>query len=277
MASAVRRPEVSLFGAIETRVTSPSPRLSTSWSAISTPYESDSSRISLVSRLRVLVSGSISPGSAGSGICLTQTTTFMARMLPGRRPRWQLARATLSQKQPRPDPHIRSSGREDPAHRERLGVVGHGSGPGRDPQGALGRPRRGHGRDQSPGPRHPAGPRSRRPGRGRRGRARRRRHAQRGRHRPGRHRHRPGRPARRVDERVRPDHRPPQRPDRGDRRACSMPSSGTRSSGSASARSTGGTSASTPGWASTPPSSSRSSAGRRSSATPGTRCSPMPP
>ena len=37
IASAVRRPETSLFGAIETKVTSPPPALSTSWSAISTP------------------------------------------------------------------------------------------------------------------------------------------------------------------------------------------------------------------------------------------------
>ena len=37
IASAVRSPETSLFGAIDTRVTSPPPAVSTSWSAISTP------------------------------------------------------------------------------------------------------------------------------------------------------------------------------------------------------------------------------------------------
>ena len=37
MANAVRRPETSPFGAIDTRLTSPPPAVSTSWSAISTP------------------------------------------------------------------------------------------------------------------------------------------------------------------------------------------------------------------------------------------------
>ena len=37
MANAVANPERSPFAAIETRVTSPSPAASTSWSAISTP------------------------------------------------------------------------------------------------------------------------------------------------------------------------------------------------------------------------------------------------
>ena len=37
MASAVRRPDVSPLGAIETRVTSPPPADSASWRAISTP------------------------------------------------------------------------------------------------------------------------------------------------------------------------------------------------------------------------------------------------
>ena len=37
MASAVRRPETSPLGAIDTRLTSPSPAASTSCSAISTP------------------------------------------------------------------------------------------------------------------------------------------------------------------------------------------------------------------------------------------------
>ena len=81
MASAVRRPETSSLGAIDTRVTSPPPAAVTSCRAISTPYESDSSRMSLPSRLRVLVLGSSAPGSAGSGICLTHTTTFMPNSL----------------------------------------------------------------------------------------------------------------------------------------------------------------------------------------------------
>src|SRR4249919_3395369 len=34
--------------------------------------------MSLPSRLRVFVAGSSAPGAAGSGICFTQTTTFMA-------------------------------------------------------------------------------------------------------------------------------------------------------------------------------------------------------
>ena len=38
--------------------------------------------MSFPSRLRVLVLGSSAPGSAGSGICFTHTTTFMARILP---------------------------------------------------------------------------------------------------------------------------------------------------------------------------------------------------
>src|SRR5699024_4571953 len=41
--------------------------------------ESDSSRISFPSRFRVLVAESNAPGSAGSGICLTQTITFIGR------------------------------------------------------------------------------------------------------------------------------------------------------------------------------------------------------
>src|SRR5258708_19031465 len=40
--------------------------------------------ISLPSRTRVLVSGSSLPGVAGSGICLTQTATFMAPIVAGR-------------------------------------------------------------------------------------------------------------------------------------------------------------------------------------------------
>jgi hypothetical protein len=38
--------------------------------------------MSLTSRFRVLVSGSSTPGSAGSGICLTHTTTIMGPSLP---------------------------------------------------------------------------------------------------------------------------------------------------------------------------------------------------
>ena len=57
MASAVRRPLVSLLGAIDTRVTSPPPACSASCRPISTPKESDSSRMSLPSRTSVLVLG----------------------------------------------------------------------------------------------------------------------------------------------------------------------------------------------------------------------------
>ena len=110
------------------------------------------------------------------------------------------------------------------AARELVGVVGDAPGPGRDPEGAVRRPRGHGGRDQPARPRHPPGP-----GRGprrrrRRRRARRRRHAQRGGQRPGRHRHRARRAARRVDQRLRPHHRPAQRPDRGHRRRCSTAS-----------------------------------------------------
>ncbi len=77
MASAVRSPLVSLLGAIDTSVTSPSPAVPTSCSAISTPYMSESSMTSLPSRTSVWVAGSSCPGVAGSGICFTHTTTFM--------------------------------------------------------------------------------------------------------------------------------------------------------------------------------------------------------
>ena len=86
MARAVRKPPTSLLGAMETKRTSPSSDPSRSCRAISTPYESDSSRMSLTSRLRVFVSGSRTPGSAGSGICFTHTTMFMVRILPSLNP-----------------------------------------------------------------------------------------------------------------------------------------------------------------------------------------------
>ena len=78
------------------------------------------------------------------------------------------------------------SGGAGPAGRQLLGVVGHRARPGRDPAGAVGRPRRHRRRDQPAGPRHPAGPGRGRRRRRRRRRARRRRHAQRGGQRPGR-------------------------------------------------------------------------------------------
>src|SRR4051794_32044828 len=77
MARAVRGPFAAFLGAIEPNVPSPPPAASASWRAISTPYASESSRMSLPSRTRVFVSGSSFPGAAGSGICLTQTATFM--------------------------------------------------------------------------------------------------------------------------------------------------------------------------------------------------------
>ena len=93
-------------------------------------------------------------------------------------------------------------------------------GPGRDPEGAVRRPRGHDGRDQPPGPRHPprTGGGQRRRRRGRRASAATARSTRR--QRPGRHRHRARAAARRFDERVRPHDRPAQRPDRSDGRAA---------------------------------------------------------
>ena len=174
------------------------------------------------SRFRVLVEGSSSPGSAGSGICLTQTITFIRR---------QCYRAV----QTAPNP-ARAHDRCDACRSRRRERI---------PSGALRvllvvnsfassvtarntvvvhrRLSRGHDvetrRDQPARPRHPLRPRRRPPRRRRRRRLRRRRHAQRGRHRDRRHRHRARRAARRVDERVRPHDRHAERPGRGGRAA----------------------------------------------------------
>ena len=148
--------------------------------------------MSFPSRLSVLVAGSSAPGSAGSGICFTQTTMFMARFLfrvpataksaphrAHRGPRGRRSRAGRTV----------LSGREGPAGRQLLGVVGHRPRPRGRSSKALSADHDVDGRrDQPAGPRHPAGP-----GRGgrrhrRRRRPRRRRHAERGRQRPGRHR-----------------------------------------------------------------------------------------
>jgi hypothetical protein len=60
-----------------TRVTVPSLAWA-SWSPISTPYRSVSSSTCSAGLTSQLVSGSSVYGVAGSGICLTQTTTFMS-------------------------------------------------------------------------------------------------------------------------------------------------------------------------------------------------------
>ena len=192
--------------------------------------------MSLPSRFRVLVVGSSAPGSAGSGICLTHTTTFMADSL-----------CSSTGLRPNGAPGTVAAHCEAAARRQLVRVVGHGPGPGRHHQGAVRRPRRDGGRDDPPGPRHPPGP-----GRGRRrrrrgGGARRRRHAQRGRQRPGRHRDRPRRPARaaRPTSSPAPSASPttPSRPPA----CCSTPSPTTRSAGWGWARSTAATSSSTSG------------------------------
>ena len=121
-------------------------------------------------------------------------------------------------------------------------------------------------RDEPPGPCHPS-----RAGRGgrrrrRRRRARRRRHPERGRQRAGRHRDGAGGAAGRLDERLRPHDRPAERPDRSDRCAARRARRSNRCARSAWAASTTATSCSTPGSASTLPSSVRSSVATRSSA-----------
>ena len=58
MARALRMPCTPADGTIDTIVTSPPPAFSASWRPISTPKLSDSSMISLPSRLRVLLPGS---------------------------------------------------------------------------------------------------------------------------------------------------------------------------------------------------------------------------
>src|SRR5438105_8840219 len=78
IASARRIASTALGGPIEMTVTSP-PSFSTSWRPASTPCSSPGSRTrSTPSRTRRLVHGSSLPGVLGSGICLTQTSTFMA-------------------------------------------------------------------------------------------------------------------------------------------------------------------------------------------------------
>ena len=78
IASAVRRPDTSLFGAIDTSVTSPPPaavdELQRHLDAVGVGLVEDQ----LAFALQRVIEGSSDPGSAGSGICLTQTTTFMA-------------------------------------------------------------------------------------------------------------------------------------------------------------------------------------------------------
>ena len=120
------------------------------------------------------------------------------------------------------------SGRhEGAAAGELVGVVGDGPQPGRDPEGAVGRPRGDAGRDQPARPRHPPGPGrgGRRHRRGRR--ARRRRHAERGGQRAGRPTPRwprcPAAPPTCSPARI----GLPERPDRGHRRRCSTRSAAT--------------------------------------------------
>ena len=148
-----------------------------------------------------------------------------------------LPRREASQIRPNARPASRSRvGRAGaPAGRELVGFVGDGARPGRDPEGAVRRPR-GHAWPRpTAAAMPPAWPRGRPRRRRRRRRARRRRHAERGRQRAGRHRHRARRAARRIDQRVRPDPRAAQRPDRGDRRAARRAGRGSGSSRSASA------------------------------------------
>ena len=76
MANAVRRPDTSPLGAIEINTTSPPPAFSANCSDISTPYASESSRMSLPERSSVWSASSF-PGTAGSGICFTQTAMFI--------------------------------------------------------------------------------------------------------------------------------------------------------------------------------------------------------
>src|SRR2546422_3269335 len=78
MASARRIASRALGGPIEIMVTSP-PSFSTSCKPASTPCSSPgSSTRSTPSRTSRLVWGSSLPGALGSGICFTQTSTFMA-------------------------------------------------------------------------------------------------------------------------------------------------------------------------------------------------------
>src|SRR5439155_4226923 len=78
IASARRIASTALGGPIEMTVTSPV-SFSTSWRPASTPCSSPGSRTrSTPSRTRRFVCGSSLPGALGSGICLTQTRTFMA-------------------------------------------------------------------------------------------------------------------------------------------------------------------------------------------------------
>ena len=121
------------------------------------------------SRLSVLSEGSSSPTCAGSGICLTQTITFMAAHC--------YRRPAVS---PNPCPVVAHPGAEQAAGtvvplahragRELLRVVGHGPQHGRRAPAAEPGPRRRARRDQPPRPRHPLRPR-RRPARRRRGRS----------------------------------------------------------------------------------------------------------
>src|SRR5712692_10952555 len=77
IASARRIASIALGGPIEMTVTSPA-SFSTSWSPASTPCSSPgSSTRSTPSRTNRLVWGSSLPGALGSGICFTQTRTFI--------------------------------------------------------------------------------------------------------------------------------------------------------------------------------------------------------
>src|SRR5438876_10645986 len=81
MANARRIASRARGGPIEMITTSP-PSFSTSWSPASTACSSPGSRTrSTPSRTSRLVCGSSLPGAFGSGICLTQTSTFMAGFL----------------------------------------------------------------------------------------------------------------------------------------------------------------------------------------------------
>ena len=138
--------------------------------------------------------GSSAPGLAGSGICLTQTTTFMRTLLPtgftwcqvtpGRR-HDRDDRVAGAYRRRRPGrPWLRlllivNSSASSVTARTRV-VIQKAFSADHDVQ------RR---RDEPPGPRHPPRPGRGQPGHRRRGRPRRRRHAERGGQRPGRHRH----------------------------------------------------------------------------------------
>ena len=219
IASAVRSPDISPFGAIDTRLTSPPPavvdELQRHLDAVAVGLVEDQLAVTLervvrgiqLARLRRIGDLLDADDHVHGALIVTDDLRFPQ----SRRPR-----------SPIPAPR-RAAGTvvrlADPAGRELVRVVGDGPQHRRRAPPAEPRPRRRARRDQPPRPRHPLRPR-RRPARRRRGRRlRRRRHAQRGGDRHRRHRHRARRAARRVDERVRPHDRAAQRPGRRRRAA----------------------------------------------------------